>query len=339
MTGRCQRRKRREGEAGCELLHAARRGPDRAAGALQASRRPRRATRAPSARAPASSLDCGWLTRRPMSLAIVSVPSMSVGSSPASRAAKPDRPRRGKETGGGNELGVELAHRDDPPGIGGAWWASTETRGSPRGARGVSAHRRGGKTGTSGPITPASTTDAICGAAQLFAERRGGGEPSLRRSERRATVGARTSAAAATASRAREGFGPHRLSYRTAFPGRLDRPTGDVNEIRTSTSFVRRRTRPTTVRDVRRGLALLAVAGRPLGRSARGRRRDRREAAARRRRHPRREAARARRPAWQAGDDQRLVFLVKHLQQRGGRLRAVGSEAGEAVPLPRPERS
>jgi hypothetical protein len=38
-----------------------------------------------------------------------------------------------------------------------------------------------------------------------------------------------------------------------------------------------------------------------------------------------------------AGRDQRLVVLVKRVQQRGGRLRTLGSQAWHAVPLPRPE--
>ena len=112
--------------------------------------------------------------RRPSSRAIVSVPIMSVGSSPASRTAMRIARADGKETCGSDELRVELAHRHDARRV--------ERRGvllperDERVVKLVARQRSSGRNdATSGPITPASTTDATCGGPVLRL-RRGRGE-------------------------------------------------------------------------------------------------------------------------------------------------------------------
>jgi hypothetical protein len=80
-----------------------------------------------------------------------------------------DRPRRGKQAGGRDELRVELAHRHDARRIGGRPVLLAQGD-----DRACSSSRVSGSSGlnatTLGPITPARTTEAICGAAQLGAE-------------------------------------------------------------------------------------------------------------------------------------------------------------------------
>ena len=114
------------------------------------------------------SLPIGWFTRSPSSRAIVSVPSMSVGSSPPSRAAsriaRADGSSPAAATSWASSSRMVTIRRGSSGAVCGFPRARIASCSSPR----VS-ESSGLNDATSGPMIRASTTEAICGAAQLFA--------------------------------------------------------------------------------------------------------------------------------------------------------------------------
>ena len=207
-------------------------------------------------------------------------------------------------------------------GSAGAWWGLPSATIASCSSRRVSGSS-GRNEATSGPITPASTTDAICGAAQLVV----GADAAIRGPVSAGTAACAAEVSASKATTATRGDIPAHAAHPWTigrFRRALDRRPVDMNEIRTI-SRLGASTR--YGRGVRRGLALL------LGLAVLARRRvDRRGGPcgpeADRGHDARRQAALARRPPRQAGGDQRLVVVVKHVQQRGGRLRTLGRKAG-----------
>src|SRR6185436_14012150 len=180
-----------------------------------------------------SSLPCGWFTRNPSRRATVSVPSMSVGPRPASRAARRivraagSRPAAATSCASSSRIVTMRVGS-----VGGRCCLPRATIAA------CSSSRVSGSSGlnptTLGPITPARTTEAICGAAQL------GDEDCVAAAAVTAGAGSAAPAVAVAVSAASEPASAHSSRLPPPIPtpigrrfGGLDRGPADANGIRT----------------------------------------------------------------------------------------------------------